>query len=242
MVNDQLKHQNAEQDGSKYAADFDYIMHEFCMQRFSSFLVDCDVVELGCYHGHMTRILSKRAKSVIDVDIDDECLSRTGDRLANADNVTLVKAGFDEIVLENPVDSVYFSHALEHVENPVKTLEKIRAGISAKRYIVIVPNGESLSRRIAEKLGLLQHRLTVTEFEREIGHHTTFNRGALEYVLTNAGFTVVESGGICPKIFSNGQIDKALKEGIITLDFLDALNQLSDDLPDICASTYVIAE
>ena len=47
---------------------------------------------------------------------------------------------------------------------------------------------------------------------------------------------------ICPKIFSNGQIDRALKEGIITLDFLHALNQLSEELPDICASTYVIAE
>lgn len=242
MVNELLKHDNAESDGSKYAADFDYIMHQFCVEKFSSFIVGCDVVELGCYHGHMTNVLSKQAKSVIAVDIDEECLRRTHGNLDTTENVTLVHAAFDDLSLEKEVDTVYFSHALEHVANPQKTLEKIRAAVNAKRYIVIVPNGESLSRRIAQKLGLVQGRLTVTEFERNIGHHTTFNRGALEYVATNAGFNVVESGGICPKIFSNGQIDRALKEGIITLDFLHALNQLSEELPDICASTYVIAE
>lgn len=242
MVNELLKHQNAESDGSRYATDFDYIMHQFCVEKFSRFIVGCDVVELGCYHGHMTNILSKRAKSVIAVDIDEECLRRTQANLDTTENVTLVKAEFDDLRLEKEVDTVYFSHALEHVANPQQTLERLRAGVSASRFIMIVPNGESLSRRIAQKLGLVQHRLAVTEFERNIGHNTTFNRGALEYVATNAGFHIVESGGICPKVFSNGQIDRALKEGIINLNFLHALNQLSEELPDICASIYVIAE
>ena len=33
MVNELLKHDNAESDGSKYAADFDYIMHQFCVEN-----------------------------------------------------------------------------------------------------------------------------------------------------------------------------------------------------------------
>ena len=98
-------------------------------------------------------MFSRSSKSVIAVDIDEECLRRTHDNLDTTENVTLVHAAFDDLSLEKEVDTVYFITPWSTSRIRRKRSREY-AAVSAKRYIVIVPNGESLSRRIAQKLGL----------------------------------------------------------------------------------------
>lgn len=242
MVNLTLKHENELANGARYAADFDYVMHQFCLQKFASFLRDKHILELGCYHGAMTRELALRGSHVHALDIDPECLRITQSALSDLDNVSYIEATFEEFEMPGNVDLVYFSHALEHTQDPLRTLRNIRARLTNQRMIVVVPNGNSLSRRIAEKMGLLPHRLCVTEFEKQIGHHITFTLSILENMAVSAGFSILSAGGIFPKIFSNGQLDACMQSGIIDASFLNALNDLSDAYTDLCASIYVVLE
>jgi hypothetical protein len=108
--------------------------------------------------------------------------------------------------------------------------------------ITIVPNGYSLSRRIAVKMGLMESELVVTEFEENIGHFHTYNMKIFEDLFKSFNFSELQFGGVMPKIFSNNQFDRCLQEGIIDDCFLDSLNELSDDFTEICSSIYSICK
>lgn len=239
----EIKHENLLNMGSRYAADFDYLMHDYCLKKFNHLLKDKNVLELGCYHGAMTKKLSSLCRSVTALDYDDECISRTLENCYGLDNVTCIKQDFMSFGNYKDSDIIYFSHALEHVPDDFALLRKISDNMTAgQKIIVLVPNGMSLSRQIAVNMGILKNELEVTDFEKSIGHYRTYKQSTLSSLFLSAGFTLKEEGGIMPKIFSNNQFDKCLLENIISIDFLDALNNLSDKYQEICSSIYVVAE
>lgn len=239
----ELKHLNQVESGSRYAADFDYLMHEFCLKKFHDYLVDKRCLELGCYHGHMTKKLSQICKTVTAVDYDHECIDRATLYCGNFNNVDFITFDFMDFSNYAGYEVIYFSHSLEHVPDDKSLLKNISNNLSpGQKLITIVPNGRSLSRQIAVKMGLMADGLEVTEFEKNIGHYRTYDQSLLSNVFIESGFKVLTAGGIMPKIFSNGQFDKCLDNSIISYEFLDALYQLSDKYPEICSSIYVITE
>ena len=65
---------------------------------------------------------------------------------------------------------------------------------------------------------------------------------ALTDLFHNSGMTIIESGGIMPKIFSNNQFDRSLQAGIIDMNFLNGLNKLSNKYQELCSSIYLITK
>ena len=74
MVDLNLKHENSERDGSRYATNFDHYMHSLCAEKFKTRLKHKNIMELGCYHGHMTNILALLGNHVFAVDSDPQCI------------------------------------------------------------------------------------------------------------------------------------------------------------------------
>lgn len=64
------------------------------------------------------------------------------------------------------------NHVLEHIENPVDLLVKIKEEwLSDKgRFFIVCPNANAPSRQIAVKMGLISHNTAVTAAEKEHGH------------------------------------------------------------------------
>lgn len=243
MIDAKIKHENTLNSGSRYAADFDYLMHDFCMERFLEKLKGRKCLELGCYHGEMTKKLSKLCHTVTAIDIDKACINSSKMACKEHSNVSFIHSDFNDFEDYKNYDVIYFSHALEHVPDDFKLISYINSQINCNQeMITIVPNGKSLSRQIAVEMGLMKFPLEVTDFEKKIGHHRTYDIKALTNLFKEAGMTILESGGIMPKIFSNNQFDRSLQAGIIDMNFLNALNKLSAKYEELCSSIYLITK
>jgi len=236
-----LIHSNNILDGSKYATDFDYRMHHYCINKFKKILLESNCLELGCYYGEMTKKLSRICKNVTALDFDSKCVNETKKACKKTKNVIVKKGDFFTYNNYKHHDVIYFSHSLEHIKNDRKLLDQIFNQMKKDSVLItIVPNGYSLSRQIAVKMGLIPSELVVTDFEKKIGHYRTYDMKTFQSLFKEHDFSHFEFGGIMPKIFSNNQFDKCLKDGIINDSFLDALYQLSNKFSEICSSIYSI--
>lgn len=239
--NRSLKNENAVFQGSRYATTFDYFMHKKIIERFGVHFERRRVLEFGCYHGHMTALLADKCKEVIAVDFDSQCIEQARIHCLGRTNIEFI---CEDITTLDSLDcDVFLSvHSLEHIENPSEFVSGLVPKGIGKKFIFVVPNGYSLSRQIAVRMGILEACLDITEFEKQIGHHTTFSSNMLLKLIEHCGMRVLETGGIMPKVMSSVQFDKALSFNVIDDEYLDGLCDLSDSFPDICASIYVIAE
>lgn len=242
MIDKEIVHSNTLIDNARYSANFDLIMHDFCLEKFANLVHGKNCLEMGCYHGSMTVKLAAAAKSLTALDNDITSIEMTKIACEMRANVSYACSSFENYSQYGDFDTIYFSHALEHVENDRSLLDTIFKQIKVGALLItVVPNALSLSRQIAMKMGILENVYGVTKFEKEIGHFRTYDQRMLQNLFIDAGFKIVEAGGIMPKIFSNKQFDDSLDQGVINHSFLAALNSLSEKYQDICSSIYIIA-
>jgi 2-polyprenyl-3-methyl-5-hydroxy-6-metoxy-1,4-benzoquinol methylase len=241
MVDRSLVLENEEQDGSRYAADFDFLMHDYVLNEIKTYFSGYSCLELGGYKGDMSLKLLNHFEDVHTVEIMEELCQAIRQR--SNDQVTVHNDDFATFQNYGDFDTILSCHSLEHVKHDVALLTHIA---SLKKpdapLIIVVPNALSLSRRIAVNMGLLDAPEAVTKFEASIGHYRTYTLTALQNTVNAASLEMVASGGVMPKIFSNGQYDAAISAGIIDQDFLEACSNLSTDLPEICASIFLVAK
>jgi len=240
-MNSTLIHSNALQSGSRFAANFDYKMHDYHLLKFQQLIQGLSCLELGCYHGEMTKKLSKVCSEVTALDFDSQCVETTIENCKQRANVSVVQGDFFDYQHYGDYDVIYFSHSLEHTKDDKELLDKIFSQMKEGAILItIVPNGTSLSRKIAVKMGIIESELVVTDFEKSIGHYRTYDMESFQKLFRSFDFQNIEFGGIMPKIFSNYQFDKSLEYNIIDDKFLDALFALSDEFCEICSSIYSV--
>ena len=241
MINRKVVHDNLLVNNSRYSADFDLIMHEYCLKKFISRIKGKNCLEMGCYHGKMTNKLSEIARNVVAVDNDLSCLEKSAEYCHGKTNIEFFQSDFEGFNRYSEADVIYFSHALEHVENDGGLVNKIYSKMSVGAEIItVVPNALSLSRQIAVKMRLLNSIYDVTDYEKSIGHYRTYDLKGLKSLFQEAGFAITDIGGLMPKIFANYQYDAAISYGIIDERYLDGLFALSDRYSEICSSIYVV--
>lgn len=241
MMDKILIHNNNESFGSRYSTIFDSIMHDFMIQKFANLFENKKCLEMGCYHGEMTKKIAKIANFVTSIDNDDESIDKSIQNCASNNNIQIIKSDFIDFEKYNEYDTIFSSHSFEHVEDDLALMKNLFNKISLNsKLIVVVPNGYSLSRQIAVKMNLMKSELCVTEFEKKIGHYRTYSKDKLISLAISAGFNILEDGGIFPKFMSNLQLDAALNNKIIDQNYLISLNQLSSKYPDICSSIFIV--
>ncbi|MEH6632617.1 MAG: class I SAM-dependent methyltransferase [Halopseudomonas aestusnigri] len=238
MIDKNLTQNNQAWGNSKYATDFDYLMHDYVLQRLRPFFKGDHCAELGCYKGEMTKKLAKEFERVTAIDIEPKYCEHV--RELGLGNVDVSQSDFAMYDDYNKFSDVISIHSLEHVEFDQELLNFLSKNKASDALVhIVVPNGTSLSRRIAVNMGFMAEPLVVTDFEKAIGHHRTYDIETLIAVVEGAGLTIVHAGGIMPKVFSNSQYDRALQEGIIGQEYLDAAFKLSEELPELCSSIFV---
>lgn len=103
-----------------------------------------------------------------------------------------------------PYDSIFLVHTLEHTDDQILALSSIKTWLVPRGKIFIAaPNANSLSRRIAVKMGKVEYLTSVTDVEKNFGHTVTFNADTLAYVVKKAGFKIIKSGGVLLKTLAN---------------------------------------
>jgi hypothetical protein len=112
------------------------------------------------------------------------------------------------------------------VDNPVELMIRIGSWISKNgELIIIVPNSQSIHRRLALEAGLINALDDLSARDKMVGHLRVYDLNMLKKHLQSAGFEIVESTGLFLKPFSNSQL--------LHLDrkIIDAMNTISVNFP-----------
>lgn len=227
----------------RYAYDFDFdVMHPFMVRSFKPFLRRGRLLELGSSRGDFTSHLLPLSDDITCVEASDQAIEEAKSRLGVKPNY--VNALFEDVVLPGPYDNIIMTHVLEHLDNPVRVLQRVNEEWLAPdgRFFLVCPNANAASRQIAVRMGLITHNSAITPAEREHGHRCTYSLDTLERDATAAGLRIVHRSGIFFKALANFQWDRLLRTDIISPEYLEGCYMLGQIYPDLCSSILLVCE
>jgi len=234
---------NAEyQDGSRqYAYGFDAVLRRYILRALDPLLPKGRALEMGCYKGEMTELIAERYRDLTVIEASSELVASAHARLG--DRANFMHATFETAEPANRFDAIFLVHTLEHLDDPVAVLRRVRGWLSdAGRLFVVVPNADAASRQIAVHMGLIPYNDAVTDDERVHGHRKTYRLDTLERDVLDAGLSVVQRGGVFFKPLANFQFDRLLASGVISDGYLEGCYRLGMRYPELCASIWVACE
>lgn len=232
-------------ENEKYAYSFDLdVMHPFLLRAFEPFLLTGTCLELGSHKGDFTRRLMPFFDSLAIT-----CVEASSDAIRSAqqklgDRVSFIAGTFETIDLPQRYDNIVMTHVLEHLDDPVGVLKRIKNEWLAPggRLFLACPNANAPSRQIAVKMGLITHNAAVTPAEAAHGHRCTYALDTLEREAVAAGLTVTHRSGIFFKALANFQWDRLLPTDIVSPEYLEGCYLLGQQYPDLCASIFLVCE
>lgn len=90
----------------KYAYDFDLELRNYMMDIFLPYIIKGKALELGCYKGYFTEILTNYFDDLTVIDASDELIDHVKNKI-NA-KINYITNIFEEAVLKDKYDSVFF--------------------------------------------------------------------------------------------------------------------------------------
>lgn len=190
-------------------------------------------LEVACADGAVSERLAERFSDLTLLDGSATLLAQVRARVPRARTVHSL---IEDYAPEAPFDSVIATHILEHVLEPVAILRRMGGWLTPGGELhVVVPNAESINRRIGLKLGMLAEIDQLTEPDFAVGHRRIYREATLDADVAAAGLTTVEKRGIMLKPLSNAQMLDWRR------DLLDAFYELGFELPvAMCSELYYV--
>lgn len=223
----------------KYNYDFDGIVREYMMKEFAPFFINGPALEIGCYEGDSTVALQEYFPDLTVVEASSQAMQVTQSRVRS--DITFINATIESMSTDRKFDTIFLINTLEHLDNAVTALSKIKSMLSDKgRLFIVVPNADAPSRQIAVMMGLIETNNSVTQPEWIHGHRRTYSFDTLNFDLRSAGLKTFHRSGLLFKGLANFQMDLALEAKIIDERYLDAIYELGKIYPSFCSSIYAI--
>ncbi len=182
------------------------------------------ILELGYGEGIVTEHLVKTGKQVTQLEGSSILVQKVKDHYG--DRVRSVHGLFEEFTTSERYDAVVASHVLEHVDDPVALLKRMRAWVKPRgRVLIIVPNSESIHRRLALLMGLQPRLDSLSARDKLVGHQRVYSLATLLADIESGGFKVRSSRGFFFKPLANSMM----------LDFspplIEAMNAIALEMP-----------
>lgn len=190
-------------------------------------------LEVACADGAVSIELAAKFPDLTLLDGSASLLEKVRDRLPQ---VRTVHSLIEDHTPETPYDSIVATHILEHVHEPVGVLRRMGSWLAPGGELhVVVPNAESINRRIGMKLGMLEEIDQLTEPDFAVGHRRIYRESLLDDHVAEAGLEIVEKLGIVLKPLSNAQMLDWPR------DLLDAFYELGFEMPvSMCSELYYV--
>jgi 2-polyprenyl-3-methyl-5-hydroxy-6-metoxy-1,4-benzoquinol methylase len=230
-------------DERKYAYNFDFdVIHPMMIRSFKPFFNNGKFLELGSYRGDFTERLLEQFNDITCVEASSDAVSFFKKKFGN--KIEVINDTFENVNLNERFDNILLSHVLEHIDDPIFVLKKIKNEWLAKngRVFIVCPNANAPSRQIAVKMGLITSNNSVTDAEREHGHKRTYSFETLEDHAKKSGLNIIFKSGIFFKALANFQWDQLLGTQIISDEYLEGCYQFGQIYPDLCSSIFLICE
>jgi len=219
---------------SRYAAGVNADTVRYSFRVFSRHLRGESILEMGPAEGVMTEFLAATGKALTLVEGSEVFCRSLASRFPA---VNVLHGLFETFVPVGTFDNIVLGHVLEHVDDPIAILARVRDWLSpGGRVLAAVPNSQSVHRQAAVLMGLLSHEAALNESDVAHGHRRVFNPDSFRACFHDAGLAIEHSGGYWLKPLSNAQIEAAW-----TPAMLSAFMELGERYPDIAGEIYVIA-
>ena len=223
----------------RYSYDFDHIVRAHLLRRLAPLLkTDGATLELGAYKGDMTEQLLEYFDQIDVIEASPVLADEVRARFPGRVDVTT--GLFEDVTPARRYQNVFLVHTLEHLDDPVAVLARIATWLDADGLLfVAVPNANALSRQIAVHMGLVAHNSAITPGEFEHGHRRTYSLDTLLGDVRAAGLEIADFGGVIVKPLANFQFDRALREGIVSNEYVEGCDRLAVVYPDLASSIFV---
>lgn len=213
--------------------DFDKYLIKFGANHILNGIRKGSVLEIGCSNGIMTDILVRNFKKVVVVDAAKLYLQKISDKHGN--KVKCLYSLLENFKNKDKFDNIIAARLLEHLDNPVEQLKRIKSWLKSKGFLhIIVPNANSLNRLVGLKLGILKKTTQLTARDVRFGHKRVYDKKLLLKHIHKAGLKIVKFEGIYLKPLSNAQMIK------FTPKLIRAFYEISKIMPvELCSELYV---
>lgn len=218
----------------KEQLDFDKRLIRFRHQTLKPHMQGPKGLELGPAEGEMTQFLVEDFEHLTVVDGAGELLAR----IPEHKKLEKVHSLFEDYRPQQRFNTIVMEHILEHVDKPVALLEMAREWLAPKGKILIgVPNGHSIHRLVAVKMGLLAQPCELNPRDHMLGHRRVYTTETLKSDIHAAGLKLAEMGGVFFKPLSNQQIQDHWTE-----EMIQGFYELGKDFPEHAAELYAVCE
>jgi 2-polyprenyl-3-methyl-5-hydroxy-6-metoxy-1,4-benzoquinol methylase len=183
------------------------------------------VLEMGYGTGMMTAELLRRGIPIEVVEGAPKLVSAARETHGD-DGLVVHEALFEEFVPEEPYDAVLALHIAEHVDDPVALFRLAHDWLApGGAIVVIVPNAESLHRRLAVRMGIQEHLDDLSPRDHLVGHQRVYDLARLRADLSAAGFEPQQDFGYQLKVVNNAMMADWPQE------LVGALIDISGEIP-----------
>lgn len=201
--------------------------------RVSKILELCQgetVLDIGSADAFMAEALAPFFRRIVAVDGSSELIERAKERIRakGTRNIELVNALAEDFATNEKFDLILLSFILEHVADPSAVVRRAAEFLApAGSMFVMVPNAQSLHRRVGVALGMLSRLDDFSEEDKRQGHRRVYSEEMLRNDLVAGGMEILEMGTFFIKPLSNPQMEK------LDTRIADALFEVSRDLPGL---------
>lgn len=214
--------------------DFDCELIRFNYREMKPRLRGPAILELGCANGVMTRWLAEDFPILHVVDASARYIDEVSASVRS--DVVFHRSLFQEFVCPRRFDDIVMARALEHLDDPVALLRAMQSWLEpGGRLHVVVPNAQSLHRRIGCHMGLLSRPDELGQRDLRFGHRRVYDTDLLRYHLRLSGWQVERILGVFLKPLSNAQMETFSPE------LIEGLYLVGQEFPLHCAELYATA-
>ena len=205
-----------------------------------------NVLEVGTGRSSIFNHLESFLRGTVIEPIDDFLKVAKKD-LSNKDNLDFFLGTFGEFVLQPKVsgfNTVIVSSLLHELTHPNEFLHELKQMIEPRSSVFfIVSNRFSVHRILGVHLGVQKNLMEKTQTQIAMQQFSgSFSPNELTSILNKNGFEVKRLKSFFIKPLPHKQMQNLLDRGLITHDFLDTLDRISDHLPDLGSELIVEAK
>lgn len=181
------------------------------------------VVDMGYGTGEMAGALLERG---VRAEVVEGSPLLAGRARATHAGLVVHEAMFEDFAPGPVYDAVLALHVMEHVDRPADLMRRVRGWLApGGSLVVVVPNRESLHRRLAVRMGLQERLDDLSARDALVGHLRVYGFDTLTADLAAAGLEVRERFGFTLKTVPNSMMLDWPP------DLMDALTAISPELP-----------
>lgn len=193
-----------------------------------------NVLEIGCADGRVTQYLVQHKINLTCLDGCEYLLKKAHEKFPS---ITPVVSMLEDWQTEEKFDFIICSFVLEHVDDPISFLKKIKSLCHKDTLVFIaVPNAWSFHRKAALAGEMINTLYDFSELDKKMGHKRYYDPFTFRADILKAGFYLIGGGGILFKPLPESDMCNLRDET------LEAYYQLGKQYHDHCNITYIVCK